>query len=479
VLEELSKKNWHSAYNVYKLIFENYIMFSVCDEMVIKATALFAEFFRLLHRGWGPKELKDQVKKDLCEADGDVLYQLATLFERQGWSEAQDGFPEKTPREDTLKIMGLNNFLGQTTIHRFGMGLETKREEQWELIEPRHLKAKDFFGRTALHYAAYSSDPSLFYNVFVGRVGDACDKLDSYGMTTLHIAAEAGNYELINTLIIKVNVSKDRMFLNRMALHISTERGNASVVRELIRAGVNTTIKAPGGQTALHIAVSRNRNDVVSMLLNVAGFDAVDDLGRTALHLAAMNSDLDKQLRKEKEVGDEVGDREGVGERKRGQDKEDKGDAGWVLELIKKLRNKKDVTDTMGKTALYLAVECKNYGIVRILVEGGVEVNARDTHGFSALDIAMQWGQEEVIHVLLDNGAGFDENTLDWAVTYEDEAEVCRLVKEGLNVNGSNTSGEMALRWAANRGKAKVVRMLLEKGADVHARDSHSRTPLQ
>jgi len=66
-------------------------------------------------------------------------------------------------------------------------------------------------------------------------------------MTTLHIAAEAGNYQLIDTLI-NANVSKDRMFQNKTALHISTERGNASVVRELIRAGVNTTIKAPGGR---------------------------------------------------------------------------------------------------------------------------------------------------------------------------------------------------------------------------------------
>jgi ankyrin repeat protein len=68
----------------------------------------------------------------------------------------------------------------------------------------------------------------------------------------------------------------------------------------------------------------------------------------------------------------------------------------------------------MGKTALYLAVEYKNFGMVRILVEGGVDATTRDIHGKSVLDMAIERNQGEVVHMLLKKGAGFDENTLYW-----------------------------------------------------------------
>jgi ankyrin repeat protein len=109
-----------------------------------------------------------------------------------------------------------------------------------------------------------------------------------------------------------------------------------------------------------------------------------------------------------------------------------------VTELIKRLENKKNVINTMGKTALYLAVEYKTYSMVRILVEGGVDVTPRDIHGKSVLDMAIERGQGEVVHMLLKKGADFDENTLYWAAARGHEAVVRMPVKEKtLNDNES------------------------------------------
>jgi hypothetical protein len=96
-LEEQSQEKWGCAYEVYRLLFRNFIMFGVRDEMAIKATALFTEFFRLLNRrqivevdedeALKLKKLKDKVSDDLREADRGVVNSLVELYGIQGWPE--------------------------------------------------------------------------------------------------------------------------------------------------------------------------------------------------------------------------------------------------------------------------------------------------------------------------------------------------------------------------------------------------------
>lgn len=50
-----------------------------------------------------------------------------------------------------------------------------------------------------------------------------------------------------------------------------------------------------------------------------------------------------------------------------------------------------------------------------------------------------------------------------------DTQRVSRYLAEGLNVNARDVFGMTALHEAALTGQAEVVRLLLEKGADVHA----------
>ena len=50
--------------------------------------------------------------------------------------------------------------------------------------------------------------------------------------------------------------------------------------------------------------------------------------------------------------------------------------------------------------------------------------------------------------------------------------------KVDVNVNSCDDGGLSALHYAADRGHAAVVRLLLEHGADVEARDDDGLTPL-
>jgi ankyrin repeat protein len=82
--------------------------------------------------------------------------------------------------------------------------------------------------------------------------------------------------------------------------------------------------------------------------------------------------------------------------------------------------------------------------VVTALVKKGANVNARDERGFTVLWFALKEGNEDVIRVLLDNGAKV--NTAG--------------CKEGLT----------PLMQAVQMCCPSVVKLLLEKGSDVNAK---------
>ena len=115
--------------------------------------------------------------------------------------------------------------------------------------------------------------------------------------------------------------------------------------------------------------------------------------------------------------------------------------------------------------------------IVRLLVEAGADIDAQDTlEQMTALHHAARWGHTEMAELLLKAGARADIrdkdrfNALDIAV-WSGRAEVVRLLlahrQPDVNVR---VGGFCLLHWAASSGDTEIVRMLLQAGADVHAR---------
>lgn len=64
------------------------------------------------------------------------------------------------------------------------------------------------------------------------------------------------------------------------------------------------------------------------------------------------------------------------------------------------------------------------------------------------------------------------------AVGRNDTAEVKRLLSEGVNVNRKNSDGWTALHIAVEKNSKDVLSLLLEHGADVNAHGQHRVTPL-
>jgi len=125
--------------------------------------------------------------------------------------------------------------------------------------------------------------------------------------------------------------------------------------------------------------------------------------------------------------------------------------------------------------------------MLRTLLEQGMDVNAREGDGTTALHWAALKGDAEVVGILLASGADLEAVTRNGDYTplhmaaMEGHAEVARmLLAAGSQVEARTSSGGVtALHLAARVGKAETVAALLEHGAEVDSReDARGQTPL-
>jgi ankyrin repeat protein len=103
--------------------------------------------------------------------------------------------------------------------------------------------------------------------------------------------------------------------------------------------------------------------------------------------------------------------------------------------------------DSQGHTALQFAALLREVEIVRMLLEKGADVNAKDNSRSTALHWAIGTGKPRSVEV------------------------VRMLLEKGADVNAKNNVKHTALHDAVrNSNNVAMIRMLLEQGAEVNAK---------
>ncbi|KAJ3285200.1 hypothetical protein HK104_009595 [Borealophlyctis nickersoniae] len=111
---------------------------------------------------------------------------------------------------------------------------------------------------------------------------------------------------------------------------------------------------------------------------------------------------------------------------------------------------------------LRLAVRNGHTKVVEFLLDNGADVHAK---GEAALRLAAASGRLELVKCLLDNGA--DVNADGWG-DIASTADAFDMQKQ--HIEEEDLFLDLPLRWAAENGHTRVVKLLLDKGADVHYR---------
>lgn len=131
-----------------------------------------------------------------------------------------------------------------------------------------------------------------------------------------------------------------------------------------------------------------------------------------------------------------------------------------------------------GWTPLHIAAMRGYAGVVRLLINGGANVHAQDYLGLTPFVWAFSQGRADVVRLLIGEGVDFrfDYDALHDAAR-KDHVGIARLlVERGADVNAKNDTGQTPLHvFVSHIG---MVQLLVERGADVNARDDKGWTPL-
>ena len=301
---------------------------------------------------------------------------------------------------------------------------------------------KDSAGRTALYYAA-EKNAEAAARLLIGRGADVVAVTDD-GQTPLHRAAWA-NATVVARLLIDegADVHIRDSSGGWTPLHVAAERGAEGVTRLLIGRGADVSAVADDGQTPLHRAAWANATVLARLLIDEgAEVHIRDSYGWTALHMAARYNSAEV-------AGMLIA---------RGVDISGRVQNGW--------------------TPLHVAAQHKAADVARLLLREGVDVNMQSTEeSVAPLHIAAAHDAHEVVQLLIDEGANIWSKSergltpLDYAMWKESRSSAALLVDREYD-------GQTLLHTKASDGSYEDVKLLLDFGADVNARNSSGDTPL-
>jgi ankyrin repeat protein len=129
-----------------------------------------------------------------------------------------------------------------------------------------------------------------------------------------------------------------------------------------------------------------------------------------------------------------------------------------------------DARDPEGNTALHFAALIGNTKSVEVLIGAGANVNVSNYHGWTPLMESASTGSYECVRVFLGKGANVN------ARSDEGNTSLILLVKSTNPSDIQNLKGwkRIWLPW----DPLKTLQILLEKGADVNAKNNKGQTAL-
>nr|GMD90005.1 ankyrin repeat-containing protein At5g02620-like [Ipomoea batatas] len=198
--------------------------------------------------------------------------------------------------------------------------------------------------------------------------------------TSLHVAASSGHTDIVKEIVrARPEFASKRDSNGCIPLHLACSKGHLEATKELLEVDRDLCFRQDTeGRTPLHWAAVKGRVNIIYELIDASLESAhmVTKHGETVLHLAVKNNQFEVLK--------------------------------FLMEALD-VSTLKNAQDNDGNTVLHLATSAKLRGMLIYLLKLGVEVNALNRKGYTALDVveadASNSGALAIIPALQEAGA--------------------------------------------------------------------------
>ena len=308
------------------------------------------------------------------------------------------------------------------------------------------IDVKDISSSTAMQEAVYNGNTEAA--ILLLQAGADPNSRNSSGNTALHLVMpEASRSKLFNELITAGANPNLKDNYGETPLHIAARIGmDDGILEQLLKAGADINERNKKGQTPLILAIERNQTQQVDFLINHgADIHAEDKSGESAFIYSIR--------------------------------------AG--LPMVEHVVTEKNSTerDSKGSTPLHLAVNHRaSSDIIYYLIEKKSLINTRNKLGNTPLHIAAEKNYREAGEILLANNADIfyanlnGDSPLKFAMTLREGREDWMINSH--TIGAGDGAGNTPLHLVAEWQILPMISYLIDKGADINARNANNETPL-
>ncbi|XP_057334445.1 uncharacterized protein LOC130673443 [Microplitis mediator] len=345
---------------------------------------------------------------------------------------------------------------------------------------------------TILHYATMNRNEELV-QMLLDR-GAYIDVPNTQGKTPLHLAVECGSEPIVKLLVNKganVNtIAKD----NSTPIEKAISTWQCHIFSLLVRHGANVNITLSNGQTLLYEAVQRGYTSVVKCILEKSSVNKNKNKNCLTTAVLKGNEEIEHHLL---EHGFEV-EPQCVNNSKFFHAIVARGYIKCVTDLLKMGADVNALRqETTKYTLLHTACINQKLEMARLLIQHDINLNVKDNKEKTAIFYAVKNGDFNIVKLLITNGACVedDPDLLNIAAHNQCIDIVQILLEHGVDINAYDCFGKTALHSAlieqffqledkvicilsSKDVKASLVRVLLNKGADVNIRMKDGQTAL-
>ena len=309
-------------------------------------------------------------------------------------------------------------------FYQFDRALEQRRQ----FIRQRDLDITEEIAQGMPKWNAKPADPVII---------PSFDNLKPKGDSIWSAAAE-GNLNSVKKYLAKgLDINAKGGSLKSSALLSATLYDQVKMAEFLIQNGADVNAKGDDGGTALHAAAFLGQYEIAKLLIqNGADVDARNNEGETVINGTMADWETTKFIAGMLQL---KLDRESV-ETGRSQ----------IVELLRKNGATAEFSDPPDNN-FWTMVGVGNLQAVKQHLAKGLDINAKNKDGVTALQIATLLGQYEIAELL---------------------------VQKGADVNTKANDGTTALHSAAFLGRYKEAKLLLENRIDANIRNNDGATAI-